>query len=193
MDKDKLQAQRDKLFSLAKKRQESIIENRKEISKTTKVESRKELEEKKEALQLLEKKHAKELNIDYERIQNSKYNIQQVQDWNAKISKKEDVEAGFTDFIQIQAKSYQKKINKLNMNQKLEEYQNSSNAEIKQDALDKLSKEITLVKKKKVNKGEDEDVSSINNRNAHFNKKLKRSYDKFTKEIRDNLERGTAL
>ncbi len=37
------------------------------------------------------------------------------------------------------------------------------------------------------------DVDSINERNANFNKKLKRSFDKYTVEIRQNLERGTAL
>ena len=33
----------------------------------------------------------------------------------------------------------------------------------------------------------------INERNEHFNKKIKRSFDKYTNEIRQNLERGTAL
>ncbi|KAJ1433688.1 SYF2 splicing factor-domain-containing protein [Ochromonadaceae sp. CCMP2298] len=37
------------------------------------------------------------------------------------------------------------------------------------------------------------DVDYINDRNAAFNKKLKKSYDKYTVEIRQSLERGTAL
>jgi predicted transglutaminase-like cysteine proteinase len=37
------------------------------------------------------------------------------------------------------------------------------------------------------------DVDHINSRNAHFNKKIKRAYDKYTVEIKQNLERGTAL
>lgn len=36
-------------------------------------------------------------------------------------------------------------------------------------------------------------VDAINSKNEHFNKKLKRTYDKYTVEIRQNLERGTAL
>jgi len=40
---------------------------------------------------------------------------------------------------------------------------------------------------------EGEDVTSINERNKMFNKKLKRAYDKYTVETRQNLERGTAL
>jgi pre-mRNA-splicing factor SYF2 len=38
-----------------------------------------------------------------------------------------------------------------------------------------------------------EDVTYINERNKVFNKKIKRAYDKYTVEIRQNLERGTAL
>lgn len=36
-------------------------------------------------------------------------------------------------------------------------------------------------------------VDSINSANEFFNKKLKRSFDKYTVEIRQNLERGTAI
>ncbi|CAK4627557.1 hypothetical protein LEN26_011657 [Aphanomyces euteiches] len=38
-----------------------------------------------------------------------------------------------------------------------------------------------------------EDVDYINNRNRVFNKKISRAFDKYTVEIRQNLERGTAL
>jgi pre-mRNA-splicing factor SYF2 len=40
---------------------------------------------------------------------------------------------------------------------------------------------------------EETDVSYINNRNKNFNKKISRNFDKSTAEIRQNLERGTAL
>ncbi|ELR22006.1 SYF2 splicing factor, putative [Acanthamoeba castellanii str. Neff] len=40
---------------------------------------------------------------------------------------------------------------------------------------------------------EDEDVTYINDRNRKFNKKLSRAYDSYTSEIKQNLERGTAL
>ncbi|CAM9401087.1 unnamed protein product [Phaeothamnion confervicola] len=40
---------------------------------------------------------------------------------------------------------------------------------------------------------ESADIDYINDRNEHFNKKIKRAYDKYTVEIRQNLERGTAL
>ena len=37
------------------------------------------------------------------------------------------------------------------------------------------------------------DVDYINDRNMRFNKKAARYYDKFTAEIKQNLERGTAV
>eukprot|EP01101_Sappina_pedata_P006846 TRINITY_DN3506_c0_g1_i1.p1 TRINITY_DN3506_c0_g1~~TRINITY_DN3506_c0_g1_i1.p1 ORF type:complete len:232 (-),score=86.38 TRINITY_DN3506_c0_g1_i1:103-798(-) len=37
------------------------------------------------------------------------------------------------------------------------------------------------------------DVDYINDRNAVFNKKIARAYDKYTVDIKQNLERGTAL
>lgn len=40
---------------------------------------------------------------------------------------------------------------------------------------------------------EDADVDYINERNRKFNAKLSRAYDQYTVEIRQNLERGTAL
>lgn len=40
---------------------------------------------------------------------------------------------------------------------------------------------------------EGEDITSINKRNKHFNKKISRNYDQATAEIRQSLERGTAL
>lgn len=40
---------------------------------------------------------------------------------------------------------------------------------------------------------DDQDVDYINDRNANFNKKLKRYFEKDAAEIKANLERGTAL
>eukprot|EP00923_Selenidium_pygospionis_P006175 GHVN01010603.1.p1 GENE.GHVN01010603.1~~GHVN01010603.1.p1 ORF type:complete len:471 (+),score=90.36 GHVN01010603.1:923-2335(+) len=40
---------------------------------------------------------------------------------------------------------------------------------------------------------EEEDVSYINERNRHYNKKLERAFGKYSLEIKQNLERGTAL
>ena len=40
---------------------------------------------------------------------------------------------------------------------------------------------------------EDADVDYINERNMKFNQKAERYYGQYTREIKDNLERGTAI
>ncbi len=60
-------------------------------------------------------------------------------------------------------------------------------AELKRRA-DKAEK-----RKQKEMEFEGEDISYINKRNKRFNEKINRTYDKHTAEIRQNLERGTAL
>ena len=39
----------------------------------------------------------------------------------------------------------------------------------------------------------DSDIDYINERNMKFNKKLERFYGKYTSDIKQNLERGTAV
>lgn len=39
----------------------------------------------------------------------------------------------------------------------------------------------------------DDEVSYINERNRKFNQKLSRFYDKYTGDIKEDLERGTAI
>ncbi|KAL1987510.1 hypothetical protein VTN96DRAFT_3437 [Rasamsonia emersonii] len=66
-------------------------------------------------------------------------------------------------------------------------------------AVDKLvadlrkAEEVRL-KKRRERRGEEEpDVTYINEKNKQFNQKLARFYNKYTTEIRDSFERGTAL
>uniref|UniRef100_V5F0L8 Pre-mRNA-splicing factor SYF2 n=2 Tax=Kalmanozyma brasiliensis (strain GHG001) TaxID=1365824 RepID=V5F0L8_KALBG len=67
------------------------------------------------------------------------------------------------------------------------------------DAIDRvvshLNQEKQMIKNRSRRRQDDPDaeVNYINDGNKHFNKKLKRFYDKQTQEIRENLERGTAL
>lgn len=54
----------------------------------------------------------------------------------------------------------------------------------------------TDVRKKRSRKRPAEEggeVTYINEKNQHFNKKIGRYFDEYTQEIRDNFERGTAL
>ncbi|KAL1411905.1 Pre-mRNA-splicing factor SYF2 [Vanrija albida] len=64
------------------------------------------------------------------------------------------------------------------------------------DAIDRVISKINKdIGNKKKRKDDDEggDVTYINERNKVFNKKIARYFDKYTKEIKASLERGTAL
>eukprot|EP00607_Mallomonas_marina_P008320 CAMPEP_0182417900 /NCGR_PEP_ID=MMETSP1167-20130531/2350_1 /TAXON_ID=2988 /ORGANISM="Mallomonas Sp, Strain CCMP3275" /LENGTH=449 /DNA_ID=CAMNT_0024591753 /DNA_START=181 /DNA_END=1530 /DNA_ORIENTATION=- len=72
-------------------------------------------------------------------------------------------------------------------------------SEISSEGLSRLTKNIEDKEKAKAQLSrrrshmEAVNTDAINDSNAHFNKKIKRAFDKFTVEIRQNLERGTAL
>eukprot|EP00418_Pyrodinium_bahamense_P078314 CAMPEP_0179060360 /NCGR_PEP_ID=MMETSP0796-20121207/25827_1 /TAXON_ID=73915 /ORGANISM="Pyrodinium bahamense, Strain pbaha01" /LENGTH=481 /DNA_ID=CAMNT_0020757143 /DNA_START=87 /DNA_END=1532 /DNA_ORIENTATION=+ len=68
-----------------------------------------------------------------------------------------------------------------------------------EEAKDRLQAAIEKIheKKKEFSRRRDycaeEDVTYINERNRHFNRKMQRAFGAYTEEIRQNLERGTAL
>ncbi|XWS67727.1 hypothetical protein CRYUN_Cryun04dG0030200 [Craigia yunnanensis] len=70
---------------------------------------------------------------------------------------------------------------------------------ISEDKIDKMVKELkdreekrnSFSRRRKFH--EEKDIDSINDRNEHFNKKIERAFGKYTLEIKNNLERGTAL
>lgn len=67
------------------------------------------------------------------------------------------------------------------------------------EAIDKMVKDLEqqIDRRKKYSRrrtyNDDADVDFINERNSKFNKKLNRFYSEYTAEIKQNLERGTAL
>jgi pre-mRNA-splicing factor SYF2 len=68
-----------------------------------------------------------------------------------------------------------------------------------QEGLDRMAKELEdrIEARKKFSRRrqhfEGEDVDYINGQNRTFNRKAAQAFDKYTVEIRQNLERGTAL
>ncbi|KAI3447927.1 hypothetical protein Pfo_004592 [Paulownia fortunei] len=70
---------------------------------------------------------------------------------------------------------------------------------IQEEKIDKMVKELkereeksrSFSRRRKFR--EEKDIDSINDRNEHFNKKIERAFGKYTLEIKNNLERGTAL
>ena len=71
--------------------------------------------------------------------------------------------------------------------------------EISEDKVDAMVAELDQRRNKRATYSRrraihpDKDVDFINDRNAHFNRKIARAFDKHTQEIKANLERGTAL
>jgi pre-mRNA-splicing factor SYF2 len=157
--------------------------------------------------------------LDTDRIKNLTYSIDDVERWDIKSElKQEKLDRGFTDFAQIASKKYKKMISEFNPNiaayelQKEELQDNASiyrtahsthfanpDSQPSKQSLDRLVKDID---KQNLRRGqfsrrrafnEDEDVTYINERNMRFNKKISRAYDEYTKEIKQNFERGTAL
>eukprot|EP00093_Oithona_nana_P007467 07467.XXX_391389_390679_1 [CDS] Oithona nana genome sequencing. len=67
------------------------------------------------------------------------------------------------------------------------------------DAIDKMAQDVEaqIAKREKYSRrrmhDDDADIDYINERNKKFNKKLERFYNEYTKDIKDNLERGTAV
>ena len=66
-------------------------------------------------------------------------------------------------------------------------------------AMDKMAADVEaqIAKRDKFSRrravDDDADIDYINERNMQFNKKLERFYNVHTKDIKDNLERGTAV
>jgi pre-mRNA-splicing factor SYF2 len=108
--------------------------------------------------------------------------------------------------VEASYKAYEKRLKKLpsgtaksvTETQALD-YGNAQKAKVSAAALDRVSKDVVdreenraKFSKRRISV-EGADVDYINDKNAGFNKKIKRAFDKYTVEIRQNLERGTAI
>ncbi|KAJ2796556.1 pre-mRNA-splicing factor SYF2, partial [Coemansia furcata] len=137
---------------------------------------------------------------DYERSRFKDYSIERVERYEEKRKEREaNTERGFTDYAQVNRRKYERDVARLKPD--LAAYQQKSEAEHVPDPrnVEKLVKSVQDQQKKRAAlhkpsiEQEGEDVSYINERNARFNRKMNRAYDKYTQEVKDNLERGTAL
>lgn len=138
----------------------------------------------------LAKQNAATLGIDLERIQNRKYTAEEVAAWNKLQEEKQSrKDPGFTDYTQLAFRKYEKKIAALEKAAPVPG-QNSM-ASLSAEIIADEAEGAKYSKRRKFD--EHEDVTYINLRNYRFNKKIARAYDKYTAELKDNLERGTAL
>lgn len=150
-----------------------------------------------DAEKYLAKQNAAVFGIDLERIQSLQYTAEEVEEWNKRLQEKKNrVDTGFTDYNQLAFRKYEKKISRLDA---ASGTKGARGDESNPDKVKALSEEIKAddLARQKFSKrrrfNEEEDVTYINLRNYRFNKKISRAYDKYTEELKDNLERGTAL
>lgn len=141
---------------------------------------------------------ADEKGVDLNRIKNSTYTLDQINQWNERQEYQETIgkDPGFTDLNQLGCRKYQKLLDNLpSLNRK-------SNGETEEESILRLSNETKSVQSKrraKYLKGstnsdhDDDNVTFINDRNMKFNKRVARFYNKYTQDIHDSFERGTNI
>ncbi|KAJ1858002.1 pre-mRNA-splicing factor SYF2 [Coemansia sp. RSA 1822] len=143
------------------------------------------------------------LGASYERSRFMEYSIDQVAKYEERKREREDNrERGFTDYAQVNQKKYERDVAKIKPDlAKSKPDLAKCQGEYVDDekAVTRLAKHVRGQQEKRAKlhkpsvEKEGEHVSYINQKNARFNRKMNRAYDKHTQEIRDNLERGTAL
>ncbi|SPO19881.1 related to SYF2 - pre-mRNA-splicing factor [Ustilago trichophora] len=158
------------------------------------------------AEKLLEERDLLQSGQDVERHRNMHYSLEDSQAWDAKLEAKEKrKDHGPGDFGDAAERAYQRQLRSLKP-ERASETQDRHQDQLNygshiptQDAIDRvvshLNHERQIIQNRSRTRQDDPDaeINYINDSNKHFNKKLKRYYDKQTKEIRENLERGTAL
>lgn len=160
------------------------------------------------------RKEAEENGQNYDRIK--LLNISAIEAENMeKKRKKKNPDKGFSDFEAATFRQYNRLVK--NMSPKdMEKYQEQKEKygdafyggphviihglhKDKPDAVDNMVKDLEqqIAKRDKYSRrrthNDDADIDYINERNAKFNKKLERFYGEHTAEIKQNLERGTAV
>ncbi|KAJ2635880.1 pre-mRNA-splicing factor SYF2 [Coemansia sp. RSA 1286] len=208
-----LKPQIERLRALRARMAQSAQENKREIYKEHQRrhenpgEQRRQERKRQEAEKL--KRREEYAGDDYERSRFMKYSIDEVQKYEEKKAKAEaNTERGFTDYAQVNQRKYEREVAKIkpDLAAYRKEKEESKEGRAGNDVyvpdprkVDKLVKTVEEQQRKraKLHKPsigqEGEDVSYINDRNARFNRKMNRAYDKYTKDIKDNFERGTAM
>ncbi|XP_042194798.1 pre-mRNA-splicing factor syf2 [Callorhinchus milii] len=150
---------------------------------------------------------------DYERVKLLDVGAEDAERWERK-KKKKNADPGFSDFAAAQFRQYQRLVKQIkpdmeNYEQQKEdvgeEFYPTSNSllhgshvpskagvdRVVADVERQIEKRAKYSRRRRYN--DDADIDYINERNANFNKKAERFYGKYTAEIKQNLERGTAV
>ncbi|KAJ2750380.1 pre-mRNA-splicing factor SYF2 [Coemansia pectinata] len=201
-----IQPKVDRLRALRQRLHKSTQDNRREVYQEHQRKHENPSDERRQARKRREAeilKHKEEYTgTDYERSRFKDYSIEQVEHYEEKQKEREaNAERGFTDYSQVNRRKYDRDVARLKPD--LAAYQQRkepSESHVPEPRnVEKLVKSVQDQQKKRAAlhkpsiEQEGEDVSYINERNARFNRKMNRAYDKYTQEIKDNFERGTAL
>ncbi|XP_015677738.1 pre-mRNA-splicing factor SYF2 [Protobothrops mucrosquamatus] len=150
---------------------------------------------------------------DYERVKLLEISAEDAERFERKRRKK-NPDLGFSDYAAAQLRQYQRltrqikpdleKYDKLR-GESGEDFFPTSNSLLhgthvpSKEGVDKMVTDLEkqIQKREKYSRrrsyNDDADIDYINERNAKFNKKAERFYGKYTAEIKQNLERGTAV
>ncbi|XP_026558377.1 pre-mRNA-splicing factor SYF2 [Pseudonaja textilis] len=150
---------------------------------------------------------------DYERVKLLEVSAEDAERFERK-KKKRNPDLGFSDYAAAQLRQYQRLTKQIKPD--LEKYEKlreesgedffpTSNSLLhgthvpSKEGVDKMVSDLEkqIQKREKYSRrrsyNDDADIDYINERNAKFNKKAERFYGKYTAEIKQNLERGTAV
>ncbi|XP_033083649.1 pre-mRNA-splicing factor SYF2 isoform X3 [Trachypithecus francoisi] len=117
---------------------------------------------------------------DYEKVKLLEISAEDAEKWERK-KKRKNPDLGFSDYAAAQLRQYHRLTKQIKPD--METYERLREKQI--EKRDKYSRRRPY--------NDDADIDYINERNAKFNKKAERFYGKYTAEIKQNLERGTAV
>jgi len=167
-----------------------------------------------EELEAKRKKECKEQGQDYDRMKLLDIQADEAERMSHK-KKKPNTDTGFSTYEEMSARQNTRltksmKPNMKEYNEKKEKMGDAFYADVNtlgleemhkdtEEGIDKMCTDLEkqIEKRAKYTRrrthDEEADIDYINTRNAKFNQKLERFYGKYTTEIKQNLERGTAL
>ncbi|XP_073485617.1 pre-mRNA-splicing factor SYF2 [Aquarana catesbeiana] len=159
------------------------------------------------------KKECAEKGVDYHRAKLLDISAEEADRWERK-KKRKNPDLGFSDFAAAHLRQYQRLTRQIKPDMGEYEQEREKRGENffptsdslyhgthvpSKDGVDRMVTDLEkqIAKREKYSRrrayNDDADIDYINERNAKFNKKAERFYGKYTAEIKQNLERGTAV
>ncbi|KAM4689640.1 pre-mRNA-splicing factor SYF2 [Discoglossus pictus] len=159
------------------------------------------------------KKECAANGVDYHRAKLLEISAEDAERWERK-KKRRNPDLGFSDYAAAHLRQYQRLTKQIKPNMEEYEREREKSGEDfyptsdslyhgthvpNKDGIDRMVTDLEkqIEKREKYSRrrayNDDADIDYINERNAKFNKKAERFYGKYTAEIKQNLERGTAV